>query len=448
VGDITFTGGSLSSFAGSGTAYTATFTPSTSGATTIDVAASTFTGSSTGLDNTAADQFNWTYSANNIPVISLTGSQIVEVALGDTYTDAGATASDVEDGNLTTEIVTVGASVNTSSAGTYAVTYDVSDDASAAATQVVRTVIVAPFNFDNSVESFQANNYASITAGTTAATYTVDGQNNFNNLWTTTANIETTAGDYVALTIKNGTENTRVQVVLNRNDGNNNTTKYKSLDGISTNDSDFKTYHIDMGAVSAWTGTVNDFGFRFKKNTGSAVMSGDILIDKIAIVPVEDVTAPSLSNVSISSNNSTDTLAKVGDVVTLSMTANEPIKIPVVTFTSGGDSINDTSVTYSHTSGHTWTAAYTVESGDTSGAVGYSIAFDDTSSNTGTAVTSGSGSVSVDKTAPTLATVTAIATPAADATPSFIFSSDEAGTITTSITEGFSSPSNADAGEW
>ena len=52
------------------------------------------------------------------------------------------------------------------------VSYDVSDSAGAAATQVVRTVIVAPFNFDNSVESFQANNYASITAGTTAATYT------------------------------------------------------------------------------------------------------------------------------------------------------------------------------------------------------------------------------------------------------------------------------------
>ena len=38
VGDVTVSGGSLSSFSGSGTTYTATFTPSSNGATTIDVA--------------------------------------------------------------------------------------------------------------------------------------------------------------------------------------------------------------------------------------------------------------------------------------------------------------------------------------------------------------------------------------------------------------------------
>ena len=42
VGDITVNGGALSSFAGSGTTYTATFTPSGAGATTIDVASSKF----------------------------------------------------------------------------------------------------------------------------------------------------------------------------------------------------------------------------------------------------------------------------------------------------------------------------------------------------------------------------------------------------------------------
>ena len=46
--------------------------------------------------------------------------------------------------------------------------------------------------------------------------------------------------------------------------------------------------------------------------------------------------------------------------------------------------------------GDTWTAAYTVESGDTAGSVSYSIAFNDTRGNSGTAVTSGSGSVSMD----------------------------------------------------
>ena len=51
-------------------------------------------------------------------------------------------------------------------------------------------------------------------------------------------------------------------------------------------------------------------------------------------VNVVDTTAPTLSNVSIASNNSTSTLAKVGDVVTLSFTANETIATPTVTFLS------------------------------------------------------------------------------------------------------------------
>ena len=43
VGDVTVTNGELSDFAGNGANYTATFTPSGQGATTIAVAAETFT---------------------------------------------------------------------------------------------------------------------------------------------------------------------------------------------------------------------------------------------------------------------------------------------------------------------------------------------------------------------------------------------------------------------
>ena len=60
-GDVTVSGGTLSNFIGFGTEYAATFTPTAQGATTIDVASSTFTNASTGIDNTAATQFNWTY---------------------------------------------------------------------------------------------------------------------------------------------------------------------------------------------------------------------------------------------------------------------------------------------------------------------------------------------------------------------------------------------------
>jgi hypothetical protein len=64
VADVTVSGGSLTSFSGSGTIYTATFTPSSDGATTIDVAGSTFTDASSN-NNSAASQFNWTYDGTS-----------------------------------------------------------------------------------------------------------------------------------------------------------------------------------------------------------------------------------------------------------------------------------------------------------------------------------------------------------------------------------------------
>ena len=60
VGDITVSGGTLSSFTGTGTTYSATFTPDAAGDKTIDIAADTFTDSS-GNKNEASTQFNWTY---------------------------------------------------------------------------------------------------------------------------------------------------------------------------------------------------------------------------------------------------------------------------------------------------------------------------------------------------------------------------------------------------
>ena len=49
-----------------------------------------------------------------------------------------------------------------------------------------------------------------------------------------------------------------------------------------------------------------------------------------------------------------------------------------------------------------FTSTYAVASGDTDGTVAYSIAFTDALGNAGTAVSSGSGSVTVDKTSPTM----------------------------------------------
>ena len=84
--------------------------------------------------------FTWNIDTT-APVITRLGDNPVTVDVGDTYTDAGATALDNVDGDITASIITVNP-VNTAVVGTYTVTYDVSDVAGNPATQVTRTVYV------------------------------------------------------------------------------------------------------------------------------------------------------------------------------------------------------------------------------------------------------------------------------------------------------------------
>ncbi len=75
------------------------------------------------------------------PTITLKGDASVTVTVGDPYTDAGATATDALDGDLTAKIVTTNP-VNTAQVGSYTVTYNVKDTSGNAATPATRTVTV------------------------------------------------------------------------------------------------------------------------------------------------------------------------------------------------------------------------------------------------------------------------------------------------------------------
>ena len=78
------------------------------------------------------------------PTITLVGASTINLTVGDTYTEQGATATDNIDGNISANIIIGGDSVNTNTPATYMVTYNVSDAAGNVATEVTRTVIVAP----------------------------------------------------------------------------------------------------------------------------------------------------------------------------------------------------------------------------------------------------------------------------------------------------------------
>jgi hypothetical protein len=79
----------------------------------------------------------------NAPVIQLRGEATIDLVIDSPYSDAGATATDQEDGDITSRIVAT-STVNTTLLGTYTVTYTVSDLSGNPATPVVRTVNVKP----------------------------------------------------------------------------------------------------------------------------------------------------------------------------------------------------------------------------------------------------------------------------------------------------------------
>ena len=77
------------------------------------------------------------------PVLSLNGAASVDVPAGSNYVDAGATAEDNIDGDISSAIV-VSAAVNTALVGSYTVTYNVTDFAGNSASPITRTVNVTP----------------------------------------------------------------------------------------------------------------------------------------------------------------------------------------------------------------------------------------------------------------------------------------------------------------
>lgn len=94
------------------------------------------------------------------PVITLTGSATINISLGGSFTDPGATATDDVDGDITANIVVGGDAVNVNTAGTYTITYNVTDASGNAATEVKRTVIVSDPNscISETTESYNAAN--------------------------------------------------------------------------------------------------------------------------------------------------------------------------------------------------------------------------------------------------------------------------------------------------
>ena len=116
-----------------------------------------------GNGNTASDEYTLTIDTTP-PVITRNGDAALTIIVGDTYTDAGAVASDNIAGTITGSITTsftlddtVVTSLNSSQLGTYIITYNVSDAAGISAMAVTRMVTV--------VEALSASSVIATAAG-------------------------------------------------------------------------------------------------------------------------------------------------------------------------------------------------------------------------------------------------------------------------------------------
>lgn len=108
-----------------------------------------------------------------------------------------------------------------------------------------------------------------------------------------------------------------------------------------------------------------------------------------------DTIAPTLVSAHLFSSNPDDTLAVVGDLITLNFTTSEAIQAPLVMLAGK-------SVTAANVSGNNWMAQIAVSDGTNEGSVGFSLSFSDFADNVGPVVngTTDASAVTVDRTPP------------------------------------------------
>ena len=137
------------------------------------------------------------------------------------------------------------------------------------------------WNFNGTNHDWEASNHSTAEAGESFVTYEIAGKSPYPNFGTTGASINADDFKYISIKIQNLSPNERLQLVLNRN--NDLKTQYIPFNGLSGNDTEFKTYKINLGKNRAWKGIVKDITLRFRKNAadGEGVTAGTVLIDHI-----------------------------------------------------------------------------------------------------------------------------------------------------------------------
>ena len=155
-------------------------------------------------------------------------------------------------------------------------------------------------------------------------------------------------------------------------------------------------------SVSGWTEGNVTFFISFGNTDGTATTTFASSASTTFTHVVFDKTAPTLTSVAVASSNTSPTLAKIGDVITLSIQASaSDLSASNSTITILGHTANVVATT---TPNRFITASTTVQSGDASGAVSFSITPKDPAGNASSTpqTAPNSGSVTVYGSVPTV----------------------------------------------
>ena len=192
-----------------------------------------------------------------------------------------------------------------------------------------------PWTFTNDNEIWASTGTsANITAGATYSTLTINGAGN-PQIVTTEANVNADLIDYATITLKNNSDNLRMRFIFK---DASNANKYVDTD-ITANDSEFKTYTINPGQNSFWTGTINSITIQFR-----ATSANDAAVDTPANASffIDDITMLTPSYNGILQNSSFEDIP--GDLANWSPNGNAtqlastPMAISTTEFSDGNQS--------------------------------------------------------------------------------------------------------------
>ncbi|MDW3192036.1 MAG: Ig-like domain-containing protein [Cytophagales bacterium] len=220
-------------------------------------------------------------------------------------------------------------------------------------------------------------------------------------------------------------------ITQSANSGSTVTFTYTVIEGHNSSDLAYNSTSIDVGDYTIQSPAGVDADLTLP-TVGAA---GSLSANQAIVVDTEE---PTLTNVSIASNNASNNLAREGDEITLSITSSEALSAnPTVTIAGNTATVTSQSST-------TYEATYTMTNNDTEGEVTLTINFADEAGNVGTEVTATTdgSTVTYDTTSPSVvlsSTVSAV-TNATSFDLTITFSSDVSGFTIDDLTL-----SNADA---